>query len=143
MPLVEQKSLDLEIVASDNAKVCAIETDIRMLIKNLVENAVRYTPEGKRIEISISSGSGLIVFQIDDSGPGISEGDRERVFEPFYRVIGTEEAGAGLGLAIVKTIVTRLHASIVLTVPEPGSRCIGLRVVVSIPTTRNGDINAK
>jgi two-component system OmpR family sensor kinase len=73
---------------------------------------------------------------IEDSGPGIPDAERERVFDPFYRVLGSNEIGSGLGLSIVRAIAIRLGATLALGFADPQSRS-GLRVTVTFPAVEN------
>jgi two-component system OmpR family sensor kinase len=75
-----------------------------IMIGNLVDNAILYTPEGGHVKISVRRQGGYIQLDISDSGIGIAPKDRERVFDRFYRVAGTGTTGSGLGLSIVKNI---------------------------------------
>jgi two-component system sensor histidine kinase TctE len=85
---------------------------VRELIRNLVDNALLYTPAGGTITVRVMPDpyGQVIVLQVEDTGPGIPEGEREQVFQPFYRALGTEVDGSGLGLAIVKEIADK-HAA--------------------------------
>jgi len=95
---------------------------IRELIRNLVDNALRYTPSGGMVTVRVTSDpfGQVVVLQVEDSGPGIAEAERELVFRPFYRTIDTEADGSGLGLAIVKEIATRHDTTV--TVGEARTR---------------------
>ena len=75
---------------------------------------MRYTPAGGRVNVTAVIDSGRPLLRVEDSGPGIPESDRERVFDRFYRRPGESATGSGLGLAIVKAIAERHHASIEL-----------------------------
>ena len=90
---------------------------IRELIRNLVDNALQYTPAGGVVTVRVTSDpfGQVVVLQVEDSGPGIAEAERELVFRPFYRTLDTQADGSGLGLAIVKEIATR-HATTVTVV---------------------------
>ena len=110
MPLVDKKKIDLGVSGESDAQVMAVEMDLITLVKNLLDNAIRYTPDEGRIELSITTNESQVLLQIDDSGSGIPLEERERVFDPFYRVLGYEEMGSGLGLAIVQTIAMRMKA---------------------------------
>jgi two-component system OmpR family sensor kinase len=112
MPLADNKAIDLGIIGDEDANVAAGELDMKVLISNLVDNAIRYTPNGGRIDLSVRTDDKRTILQIDDTGPGIPQEERERVFDPFYRVTGSDEAGSGLGLSIVKTIASRIDASV-------------------------------
>lgn len=83
------------------------ETNLLILVGNLVDNAIRYTPHGGRIDLSVERVQEAATLQVKDSGPGITAEKQSRVFDPFYRCLGTDEAGSGLGLSIVKAIADR------------------------------------
>ena len=87
---------------------------IAAMIRNLLDNAARFTPGGGRVDIGVYRDAGEAVVQIEDTGPGIPPGDMDRIFEPFFRGSQPIENGTGLGLSIVKRIVDRLGGSIVL-----------------------------
>ena len=132
MPLAEARQIDLGMVGESDSSVAIQEADLTMLVKNLVENAIRYTPAGGRVDLSVQSSSGQMSLVIDDTGPGIPENERERVFDPFYRVLGNDEAGSGLGLSIVKTIADRVGAKVILgTAGLENNNTVGLRVRVT------------
>ena len=131
MPLAEAKQIDLGVVGESDASIAIQEADLTMLVKNLVENAIRYTPAGGQVDLSVQSSPGQVSLVVDDTGPGISENERERVFDPFYRVLGNEEAGSGLGLSIVKTIADRVGAKVTLGAVRSEVNAPGLRVRVT------------
>lgn len=103
---------------------------LRELIRNLVDNALRYTPAGGVVTVRVMSDpfGQVIVLQVEDSGPGIAEGERELVFRAFYRALDTEVDGSGLGLAIVSEIAGRHGASITVTDarPRPAAAAAGV-----------------
>jgi signal transduction histidine kinase len=131
VPLADAKSIRLALEARGD---CTVEGDtsvLRILVRNLVDNAVRYTPGGGAVEVTLTRDSGQIMLAVDDSGPGIPASDRVRVFDRFYRRSGNdssvlEETGSGLGLAIVRSIADRHRASVQLMDSALG----GLRVIV-------------
>ena len=86
------------------------------LVRNLVDNAINYTPVGGHVTVRlmVDRFSGILVLIVEDSGPGIPESERELVFQPFYRALGTNVDGSGLGLAIVQEIAQQHGASITL-----------------------------
>ena len=104
---------------------------LNILIRNLIDNAVRYTPYGSKIQVSLLSYRNKTQLIVADDGPGIPEELRQRVFERFFRVIGNRAQGSGLGLGIVKQIADLHHATVQLDVPEWGK---GLEVVISFPS---------
>ena len=81
-------------------------------LNNLIDNALRYTPAPGQVTVIVKSESDHVLLAVEDSGPGIAPEERERVFDRFYRVLGTSADGSGLGLAIVQEIAQRHHASI-------------------------------
>lgn len=89
---------------------------LREMIRNLVDNALQYTPVGGTVTVRIVDDpfGQVVVLQVEDSGPGIPPAEREQVFQPFYRVLGTDVDGSGLGLAIVKEIADQHGAEITL-----------------------------
>jgi len=100
------------------------------LVSNLLDNAVKYTPEGGRVRISVRPRGSRVVMKLVDSGPGIPAADRGRVLERFYRRDGTSVTGAGLGLSIVQRICVLYGAEISLRDGDGGR---GLCVEVVFP----------
>ena len=134
MPLAESKNIDIGVVSEADATVLANELDLKTLIKNLVGNAIRYSPDGGRIDLSIRTSESSVIFQVDDTGPGIPPEERERVFDPFYRVLGNDEMGSGLGLSIVRAIANRIGAEVRLDYFNKQKNPFGLSVMVTFPT---------
>jgi two-component system, OmpR family, sensor histidine kinase TctE len=89
---------------------------LRELIRNLVDNALLYTPRGGTVTVRVFDDpfGQVVVLQVEDSGPGIPAAEREQVFQPFYRALGTQVDGSGLGLAIVREIAQRHGAELTL-----------------------------
>lgn len=129
MPLAQAKNIDLGMVGERDYILSVSEIDLKTLLKNLLDNAIHYTPRDGKIDLHIRSFMGKIVLQIEDTGPGIPEHERERVFDPFYRILGNDEIGSGLGLSIVKAITDRIGAAVILQYVDE-KRKIGLSVVV-------------
>jgi two-component system, OmpR family, sensor histidine kinase TctE len=135
-PFAVAKRIELEVDAEGRHAVTGDATLLHELIKNLVDNAIRYTPEEGRVRVRLHGAPGQTIFEVEDTGEGIAESDRERVFEPFARVTQGPEPGCGLGLAIVADIVRAHGASVVLeharpNAAEPGQEPgKGLRVIV-------------
>lgn len=131
LPVADRKQIDLG-VEGDDCEVVVNEFDLQMLIKNLADNAVRYTPPGGKVDLLVQRRGAVVVLQVRDTGPGIPEAERERVFDAFYRITGSEEIGSGLGLSIVSAIAHRLGARITLDYSDPDSRS-GLCVQLELP----------
>ncbi len=132
LPLAEAKRIDLGVASERDAWLYVNRVDLLTLIKNLVDNAIRYTPDGGRVDLSIEDARGGVRLGVADSGPGIPAAERARVFDPFYRVLGTEQLGSGLGLSIVKAIAERLGATLDLTETD-AARHRGLNIGVVLP----------
>ena len=100
------------------------------MVGNLVDNAVRYTPAGGHVTAKVETLPEHVRISVEDNGPGIPASDRERVFERFYRGLGTNQEGSGLGLSIVREIA-RLHDAGVRC--EDGAGGKGIRFCIDIP----------
>lgn len=125
------KQIEIELIAKEaDYKLLGNTTGLHVLIRNLVDNAIRYTPRGGVIKVLIFNASDSIILQVTDNGPGIPDKLRARVFERFFRVLGTNAQGSGLGLAIVEQIAKLHKGSIALDTPEEGT---GLQVEVCFP----------
>lgn len=133
LPLAEAKHIDIGVEGGEDAQVWVREWDLMTLVKNLIDNAIRYTPAGGRIDLSVSTVAGAALLQVQDSGPGIAKTERERVFDPFYRILGRDQIGSGLGLSIVQTIAQRMGAQVSLSYSDEKAQS-GLCVVVRVPT---------
>ncbi|MBC7609253.1 MAG: sensor histidine kinase N-terminal domain-containing protein [Polaromonas sp.] len=134
LQLAALKRIDLGLVDNQDLRAISINGDkesLRMMLRNLLDNAVKYTPELGQIDISLQTQEGECSLAIEDSGPGIEPQDQARVFDRFYRASDMALApGSGLGLAIVKIIADRHGATLQLS---RGTRLGGLRVQVDIP----------
>jgi two-component system, OmpR family, sensor kinase len=129
VPLADAGGIDLGISAAQPATVTGDAEDLRTLLRNLVDNAVRYTPAGGRVDVSVEAHGGTKLVVADD-GPGIPAAERERVFDRFYRRAGAPAPGSGLGLAIVQAIAAAHGATVSLS-DGPGGK--GLTVMVLFP----------
>lgn len=147
LPQARAKNMDVGLVptptppgtAPENAppsiaELLAVQAQseaLRILLRNLLNNAIKYTPAGGQVDVSLHRQNGHAVLTVEDSGPGIAEDDRPRVFDRFYRASNAPPAtGNGLGLAIVKVIAERHGASLKLSQSE---RLGGLKVDVVFP----------
>lgn len=135
LPLAEAKHIDIGVEGERDARVWANELDLFALVRNLADNAIRYTPDGGRVDLAVGGENGRTVLTIDDTGPGIPKEERERVFDPFYRSLGSGQQGAGLGLSIVRTIAERIGARVSLSFRDEAGQS-GLRVSVSMQEVR-------
>lgn len=127
--LAMTRNIEIDLDAEPNCAVRGDRDALRILARNLIDNAVRYTPPGGSVQVRCVPTHGAVVLEVTDTGPGISAADRERVFDRFYRHPTARESGTGLGLAIVRAIAER-HSAKVSLHEAPGG---GLRVAVRFP----------
>lgn len=120
-PLADLKRIDLGVSADQSGFVYGDEDGLRILVGNLVDNAIRYTPEGGKVDVTLSKNGNGLVLDVKDNGPGIPPGEREKIFERFYRIAGNEVHGSGLGLAIVRQIIEGHDAVIDISAGENGT----------------------
>jgi two-component system sensor histidine kinase QseC len=109
------------------------DTAVGILVRNVVDNAIRYTPPNGEIKVAVIDTGNHVIFRVIDTGSGIPPELRERVFERFYRILGTKATGSGLGLAIVSQIAALHHAQLRLETPPNG---MGLQFDVAFPKHR-------
>jgi two-component system, OmpR family, sensor kinase len=135
LPLAEIKNIDIGVTSDFDALVPLDEVSLITLVKNLVNNAIVYTPVGGCIDLSVALGEGgVTMLVVEDSGPGIPEAERNRVFDPFHRIPGSDQIGSGLGLSIVRAIASRCDAAVHLDFADEQSKS-GLRVTVVFPVS--------
>jgi signal transduction histidine kinase len=116
--LAEEAKVSLGLHADGVPSVAGSGRDLALLVRNLIDNAVRYTPAGGRVDVSVTSQDGTVVLRVADTGIGIPQRDLPRVFERFYRVDrarSRETGGTGLGLAIVKHVAENHGGDVVVT----------------------------
>jgi two-component system, OmpR family, sensor kinase len=157
VPLADAGRIDLGVAAAQPLSIEADPDALRTLLRNLIDNAVRYTPAGGRVDVTVeavsaadaagATGEGVggaavgaaaealggARLTVSDDGPGIAPAERARVFDRFYRRAGTEPPGSGLGLAIVKAIADA-HGATVQLADGPSGK--GLTVSVWLPAAR-------
>lgn len=107
MPLALAKGQDIGVAVENDCQIHADDTEIYTLIKTFTDNAIRYTSKGGRIDLGFDETAEYLNIWVEDDGPGIPPSERQRVIDPFYRILGTEQQGTGLGLSIADTIVKR------------------------------------
>ena len=125
--LAEIRQIDLGCIRLDRAQVRGDRSHAHALIRNAIDNAVRYTPAGGWVDVSLVIDDDCALLAVEDTGPGIPVELRERVFEPFFRILGSHQSGNGLGLAIVRSAAQALGGRIELTTRLDGQP--GLRFV--------------
>jgi signal transduction histidine kinase len=131
-PLAQRNGLTLMLDSRAPLEIRGDQESLRVMLGNLIDNAVRYTPRGGTVTVRARAEGSDALLEVEDSGPGIPADQRDRVFDRFYRVPRQDasEEGSGLGLAIVKRVVDRHRGRISLDTGEAGS---GLRVTIGLP----------
>jgi two-component system OmpR family sensor kinase len=124
------RGIDLGLHHLDPAIVSGQQDALLILLRNLLDNAIKYTPEGGTVDLDLRVSKDGVVLSVEDSGVGIPAPERERVFNRFYRVPGSAVGGSGLGLAIIKAIAQRHGATLVL---DQSQRLGGLCVRLNFP----------
>ena len=114
MTLAEDRQLRLQLALAPAIVVRGQSENLRILIGNLIDNAIRYSPVHGVVAVQLIEQNGHPLLTVTDSGSGIPSAERERVFDRFYRRMGTKTSGSGLGLAIARNIALAHHASISL-----------------------------
>ena len=126
---------------SDGSRLRGQPVLVRELMRNLVDNALQYTPSGGTVTLRVLPDpfGQVAVVQVEDTGPGIPEAERELVFQPFYRALGTNVDGSGLGLAIVREIAEQHGAEVSVedATPRTGATPPGARFTVRFPTQQS------
>jgi two-component system sensor histidine kinase QseC len=121
--VVQRVAADLALVAIGRDQTLALEAPVpafvaaddmltSVLVRNLLDNALRYSPDAAQVNLSVATYGKQVVLQVDDSGPGLSEAQMTRLGERFYRALGTEQTGSGLGWSIVRRIADVYSAQV-------------------------------
>ncbi|MCL4746891.1 MAG: sensor histidine kinase N-terminal domain-containing protein [Burkholderiaceae bacterium] len=116
------------------AAIDAVEWELRELLANLIDNAIRYTPAGGRITVRCARADEHVYLEVEDTGPGIPADQRERVFDRFYRLAQSQGGGSGLGLSIVGEIAALYGASVQIA-DSPSGRGTTVRVRFPLAAT--------
>ena len=127
--LAERRGIDLGLHVERAAMVRGSSEELRVLLANLIENAVRYTPSGGKVDVFVQHRGGCCEVEVLDTGPGLPEGSELRIFERFFRAAPAGIEGTGLGLAIAKRIAERHSATITVENRTDGSTGVRARVV--------------
>ncbi|KTD21562.1 ATP-binding protein [Legionella londiniensis] len=133
-PFAVEKQIELELIQDDNTPSFeGNPTAIGILVRNLVDNAIRYSKEESRVIVRVYTEDNNVVLEVRDNGPGIPKELQSRVFERFFRVLGNKSPGSGLGLAIVQQICSLHHGHVTIESPSEGT---GLIVKVYFPVKK-------
>ncbi|HRF73643.1 MAG TPA: ATP-binding protein [Accumulibacter sp.] len=121
LPFAEDKGIDLGLDEITPLRIRGAPEAFRLIIRNALENALKYTPEGGEVTLRLRSGDQCTTIEVVDNGPGIPALERERVFDSFYRIPGNGSEGSGLGLTIAREAATRLGGTVSLHARHEGS----------------------
>jgi two-component system sensor histidine kinase QseC len=135
-PSAQTKEIDLSVCESEKIIANVDDTSIRLLIRNLLTNAISYTQRGGKVRAKLSESDRQCHLVIEDNGPGIPLGERDRVFERFYRIKSHGTPGCGIGLSIVMRVAELHQASLSL---DDSSFKSGLKVTIILPIDRSGN----
>jgi two-component system OmpR family sensor kinase len=131
LPMAQSRAIDLGVEQIESVEVRADSGGLRALVRNLVDNSLRYSLGGGAVNIAVRREGSQALFRIEDAGPGIPETDLARIFEPFFRGSRPQGDGSGLGLSIVRRVVASHGGSIRLeNIASPQT---GLRITVMLP----------
>ena len=133
LPLADKRGIDLGMERADAVRVAGDREALRVLVRNLLDNAIRYSPAGGQVDVSVERRGDVTpqaVLVVADGGTGIPLPERERVFDRFHRVPGSAAPGSCIGLALVRSIAEHHHANVRLGEGPDGR---GLRVYVEFP----------
>jgi two-component system sensor histidine kinase QseC len=133
-PAALAKGMDIELMHEQQVSVSGDAGLLAILFRNLVDNAIRYSPPATRVAVEIQAGSDEALVRITDAGPGIPAGERAHIGRRFYRSPGAPAPGSGLGLSIVHRILDLHHGRMHVDAPPTGS---GLQVTVALPRVRD------
>ena len=125
--LATLRGIELELHSPDSCHLPLNRESMASLIDNLISNAIKYSPNDSRVDVSVKQGEGMVQLLVADQGPGIPPDLRKKVFERFFRLAGQDQPGSGLGLAIAERAAARNSGTIRL---EDGANGTGLTVVV-------------
>jgi two-component system OmpR family sensor kinase len=129
-PLAEDKGVDIGSDFAADATIRGVEREVRSLFANLIDNAIRYTPPGGKVDVALFRRDSRPVVEIVDTGPGLPKGGETRIFDRFYRGATPEASGAGLGLAIARRIAERHGLELTVQNRSDGVSGVVARVVL-------------
>lgn len=131
LPLAESRQIDIGLDQEADPVLAGDHTALRLILHNLLENAVKYSWNGGHVTVRITENDNMAIIDVVDNGPGIPQDQREAVFQPFYRLAGNETKGSGLGLSIVAEAAERLGGSVRI-VSNPDGRGTTVRYQQSV-----------
>ncbi|MFN3233904.1 MAG: ATP-binding protein [Gammaproteobacteria bacterium] len=139
-PTALEKNIEVELIneCEHTPIILGNDATLGILLRNLIDNAIRYTPNGGEVTVTLIEKRRVIILSVIDNGPGIPEEYHDQAFDRFFRILGTRQQGSGLGLAIVKQITDLHSASIRLKTPPNGK---GLQVNIAFLKPGENELN--
>ncbi|MCZ7529774.1 MAG: HAMP domain-containing histidine kinase [Acidimicrobiia bacterium] len=140
-PLAEERGLHLTLDAEHDAPALAVEGALDQVLDNLLDNAMEATPEGGTITVTVDTDEDEVTVHVIDDGPGMSDDERSRAFDRFWRGAAGDTAGSGLGLAIVRQLVSASGGRVELHDADPTGLDVDVRLLatsISAPLTADG-----
>ena len=140
-PLAKEKGIELDFDAAKDVKIKGDEVKLSLAISNLIDNGIKYTPEGGSVSVKVDSDSKSCFISVKDTGVGISKEEQSRVFERFYRVDKTrdrETGGTGLGLAITHSVIMLHNGSIKIESEENEGATFNVKLPIEREVWKNG-----
>ena len=126
-PKAQGKGIDLSLDGDESAVIASNRALLAILIGNILDNAIKYSPPERAVEVTVTAKDGAVTLTVRDHGPGIPEAERDKVFARFYRLKGRTESGSGLGLSIVRSLGELLSGEVTLFTPDD-NRGLGVTV---------------
>ena len=128
--VASEKAIEISFENETPCDMRGDEEGLSVLVNNLIDNALRYTPEGGQVVVRLYSETSKTILEVSDDGPGIPKNERDRIFQRFYRIPGTTATGSGLGLSIVKSVADSHNAVVSIDV---GLRHLGTTIRITFP----------
>jgi len=129
-PQAVNRDIQLELVESPEVEIPGLQALLQVLLRNLIDNAIRYSPSGTTIRVNVTRDGQTARLTVTDQGPGIPAAELPKVRERFYRLLGTGQEGSGLGLSIAQRIA-EIHGATLVLAPNAAGK--GLRATVTFP----------
>ncbi len=137
VPQAIERRIDLGVdIGAGPAQILGSPLMLREMLGNLIDNALRYTPAGGAVTVRVLRSEAAVIVEVEDTGHGIPESERRRVFDRFYRVLGTQVEGSGLGLAIVREIAEQHEARVSIHTPARAAAAALPGTIIRVEFTR-------
>ena len=136
LPLALARDIDLGLAHAQDVSLAADAMDVFTMLRNLVDNALRYSPAGATVDITVNANAHTATLAVCDNGPGIAAADRAQALTPFVRLASADITGSGLGLSIVQSLAAKHGGELSLNDAPGGGLCAQLRLPLAPPGPR-------